>query len=262
MIEPVHRERLQSAIEQLHHASQYIAMAGKAYLPAREDDSHTTLSWDGTTQTQWGQWIGQGKKWRLGLSVPDFALVFDIEDGPTNTFSLHLEERTNVESWLRFQLFEVDVDPMAWQWDLHYDIPDYPYDQGVPYRMPGNNILRSYAAQRELTNVVLTKIGLSPIRIWPHHFDTGALITKDNFTIGLGWAIPDSLSDTPYWYATRYPAPSNWAKLDIPGQWWEESLQGRALKVSDIWDLAEVEQFKTLYSFFQQTIDYYFSDAD
>lgn len=257
MIEAVHAARFQSAIEQLHHASQFIAMTGKAYLPHQPDDSHTTMQWDTTAQIHWGYWMDHDIPTRIGLDTLHFTLVVQRMDGQEASLPLHLEERSNVESWLRLQLLEAGADPMLWQWDLHYDLPDYAYDQGVPYRKPGQNILRSYAAQRSLTQRVLTNFTQHKICIWPHHFDTGSLLQNDAYTIGLGWAIPDSLSPVPYWYATRYPPPDEWKPMQAPGTWWTPKLQGRALPVDQIWVNPASQQAEHLTTFFAKTIDYY-----
>ncbi len=256
-LEEVHQERLQTAIQTLHHVTQFVAMTGKAYHPHSNDDAHTTLLWEANSLAQVGLWIEGTNQWRLGLDIMSFALFIENTKGDRVDFPLHLEEKSNVISWLQMQFTDLGIDPLAWQWDLHYTIPDYPFDEGVPYRKPANNILRSYATQRTMTQEVLAPLQTESIRIWPHHFDTGALIQTDDLTIGLGWAIPDSLSEWPYWYATRYPAPQEWATIDAPGDWWTDTLQGRALPLDELWLLPDEKQQEALHNFFTATIAYY-----
>ncbi|NOR74332.1 MAG: hypothetical protein GQ525_04155 [Draconibacterium sp.] len=84
-----------------------------------------------------------------------------------------------------------------------------------------------------------------PVRIWPHHFDTGSFFTveknsnrKASQTIGLGWAIPDSMVNEPYFYISFWSEKeiknsSNLANLDF-GNWMTPNWNGAILKHSEI----------------------------
>ena len=49
---------------------------------------------------------------------------------------------------------------------------------------------------------------MSDARIWPHHFDLGALLPiGDGRAIGLGLSPGDGAYDEPYFYTSPYPVP-------------------------------------------------------
>ena len=65
---------------------------------------------------------------------------------------------------------------------------------------------------------------MSEARIWPHHFDIGALITLSadgQQSIGLGMTPGDTHFDQPYFYCSPYPAPEAGTTLPIlaAGKW-------------------------------------------
>jgi hypothetical protein len=108
---------------------------------------------------------------------------------------------------------------------------------------------------------------VEPVRIWPHHFDTGTFATiarnekgASSKTIGLGWAIPDSMVSEPYFYL------SFWSENPInieneleklpAGKWMMPGWNGAVLGVSEIIqkETAE-EQYSLVKEFFEVGID-------
>ncbi len=69
----------------------------------------------------------------------------------------------------------------------------------------------------------------SPIRLWPHHFDLGLLITleRPDHQIGVGLSPGDSSYDQPYFYVSPYPQPPAGALLpdwQRDGHWHSEGF--------------------------------------
>ena len=94
----------------------------------------------------------------------------------------------------------------------------------------------------------------SPIRVWPHHFDTGAYapLGDTGISIGIGMAIPDTLSDEHYFYISGYKDgktifPSSRNDLSL-GKWVSEGFTGAILSTKDIIESEAVQ-------FFQEAID-------
>ncbi|RLD41319.1 MAG: hypothetical protein DRI89_10010, partial [Bacteroidetes bacterium] len=105
------------------------------------------------------------------------------------------------------------------------------------------------------------------IRIWPHHFDTGAfyVISKNEKgemaqTIGIGFAIPDSMINEPYYYLSFWSADATEGLDELPslpsGQWLMPDWNGAVLKHSEILKADSAsEQHKLVKSFYQSGIE-------
>lgn len=84
-----------------------------------------------------------------------------------------------------------------------------------------------------------------PVRIWPHHFDTGTIFAtarnqagEVSKTIGLGWALPDKMINEPYFYLSFWSEKElrNSTKLTPlkNGKWMTPKWKGAILKHSEI----------------------------
>jgi hypothetical protein len=109
----------------------------------------------------------------------------------------------------------------------------------------------------------------APLRIWPHHFDTGSFIPLGynasgavSKSVGIGWTIPDSMVDEPYYYVsfwTENPDESDIAKNIQPlesGRWITSGWTGAVLSHSDIikYDTGD-DQYHMVHGFFESTIN-------
>src|SRR5436305_10764119 len=65
--------RLSAARLQAHHATQWLARTARAYVPARPDDSHTSLGWDDAFGGFVSDPLPDGA--RLGLRFADLSLA-------------------------------------------------------------------------------------------------------------------------------------------------------------------------------------------
>lgn len=258
VIEAVHQERLQHTIEVLHHASQWLALWGKWYVPPAPDDSHTTSIWHHNSTAQWSQPLPSG--FRLSLNLSTFSLEVVSPDGTISTaWPLHLTEKSETMHWLQGILSDIGMDSARFKWDLHYDLPLFPYDDGIPYRKPAGNLLRSYCQQRSVTQQVWASLqhadyGVGPAYIWPHHFDTGWLLKEKSLTIGMGWAVPDQLSAWPYWYAKGYTKDPQKEQSSLTYGTWHSDFEGYILPVNTIWDTPDGVPLQQTLTFFEESI--------
>ncbi len=112
-------------------------------------------------------------------------------------------------------------------------------------------------AQKTLEEVLKRNALNSEIRVWPHHFDTGAfspLEKGSEISIGLGMATPDSVCSEHYFYISGYKGHdtldvSKFSKLSI-GEWKNDGFKGGILPVSSV-EVSEAVQF------FQEAIQNY-----
>jgi len=108
--------------------------------------------------------------------------------------------------------------------------------ENIRYRHNGRLIINELATR--FTDV-------EPVRIWPHHFDTGTFATiarnekgAASKTIGLGFAIPDSMVPEPYFYLSFWSENSidiDKKPIALPaGKWMLPDWNGAVLGVSEI----------------------------
>ncbi len=200
----------------LHQAAQYLAAAGKSFLPEASDDSHTNLCWDHETQSMltWGL-NAEGHK--LALNFESYSLDFvHPHQGLIASFALEGARHLDIINWIgkerQFLGIEKPYSP-----ELHYELPYGTIPDDFRFPSVNQETLNKLAALRSNVDAAVKYSTtffhhFSFIRIWPHHFDTGALGYVDSAahinsiidTVGLGMAIPDSMINGHYYYASGW----------------------------------------------------------
>jgi len=177
-------------LKQFHIAAQYLATAGKSFLAHQEDDSHTNLGWNSNSLSFSSKEFDGNQ---LFLNYTDFSLSLKTGEKVELNGLSHAE----VVDWLK----QVRSD---YRFELHYELPYGDISKHV-FSLSSKKDSLKLADRRSLTQSVLEKLVSSPIRTWPHHFDSGALIAvAENNSIGLGMSIPDSMVDDFYFYIAGY----------------------------------------------------------
>ena len=84
-------------------------------------------------------------------------------------------------------------------------------DKGSSFKVKNSELFEENTKFRHNAEIVLNEIvatfeGGEPVKIWTHHFDTRAVFTisededgEAKQTIGIGFAIPDSMVSEPYY---------------------------------------------------------------
>jgi len=250
-------DKINTAQLALHHAVQFIAASGKYLLEEKDDDSHTSMSWDSGNKIFYGHSINN--RARVGLHVPTLSLKVT---GPTGIelASLSLSGKTKREGllWLRqaLQLKQIDASDLALK--MHYDIPEHPTDEAKPFSAVDASVLEELVNHRtiadQVCNEVFTKHAkASPARTWPHHFDHGVYVPfqfNDNGeaiqSFSVGYAVADSVINEPYFYVTQWKKE---AKVDYSkapdleyGEWLPEKLKGAGLALSEILKMGDQKE--------------------
>lgn len=227
-------------IQQVHLAAQYLAMAGKSFLPPKEDDSHTNIGFIPETETLETMPLHPSGQ-KLVFDYSDFSLKW--ESNVTHSFPLDGKSHEEVIVWINTM---VALSPLTqrYVYELHYELPysalgDFKFELADPSQLKellrlrklGHAVLQSFLEQENLP---------SDICIWPHHFDTGAFMPLDDGSgksIGLGLAIPDSICDEHYFYISGYLGHN---ALDVSnfnalthGTWDPKQLKGALLPASN-----------------------------
>ncbi|MEO0900504.1 MAG: hypothetical protein AAFY00_00290 [Bacteroidota bacterium] len=224
---------------QLHLAAQYLATTGISFLEKRNDDSHTNLAFS-NTEKRLETWPLDDNGSKLCLHYPSFSLQWVSNE--TQSLPLDGKSHHDVITWLKEVSTSLDSSK-AYEYKLHYELP-YSLSNNETFKLNNFQKIEELIQLRTLSNTVLSKVLTknnltSDIRIWPHHFDTGAFssLGEDSETaVGMGLTVPDTLVDDYYFYISGYLGhtgldTSTFAAL-TKGQWLNDGFKGAVLPIS------------------------------
>lgn len=248
---------LEPARIQLHQAAQMIAAAGVSFAQHQADDSHTNMELIKPLKAWAGARCPGKRPWRLAL---DFAtLKYLFLDARENTvlseFELHGHTFAEARAWFVRQLIHAGVEPSAFSTTLHFEIPANDYAGGRPFdaenRRAFRNLDRHFLSAHHALEKVLADKNSGDPRIWPHHFDLGALITVDGEagkSVGPGLSPGDGTFNEPYFYVSPWPYPQEGGRLrneELAGAgfWHTEGFTAAVLKASDYVRVEEMSSY-------------------
>ncbi len=234
--------------KQLHLAAQYLATAAKSFLEAKSDDSHTNLGFS-IEEKSLQTWPLDTKGTKLCLNYEQFSLEWTPENN--KPYALDGKTHEEIVKWLS-DTSKVLGFEKPYQFDLHYDMP---YEMGATGQFKKSDaqelILLRSLAQNALKSFLNIENLTSDIRIWPHHFDTGAFCVLNDGSgksIGMGLSIPDAMIDDHYFYISGYIGhdgldTANFAPL-TKGKWLNDGFKGAVLSASGISTEIAVQFFR------------------
>ncbi|WP_431127292.1 hypothetical protein [Flagellimonas flava] len=227
-------------LQQLHLAAQYLATSGISFLEKKADDSHTNLGFS-IDKARLETWPLDSTGTQLFLNYREFALAWSSAE--ELTMDLRGKGHEEVVTWLKKTSEQLGLP--SYHFDLHYSLP-YSMDDNFKFELSNadqvEHLIQSRTlAQQALASFLEKEELVSEIRIWPHHFDTGAFTALNDGSgksIGLGMAIPDTLVDDLYLYISGYrghDALRTWAFKSLTrGKWVNDAFKGAVLPVSGL----------------------------
>lgn len=251
---------LPTATQQLHHAAQLVAMVAKAFLPPKDDDSHTNLEWIPQRQAVAGNWITAKTKFRLAIVFPTFELQCWNQDYAV-LFQFPLNGQTNHSAiaWIAKTLqTEFALPTTTEQLQSKFELPDnLPQDLDI-FRYIDSMAFNTLADYYNNAHFLLQQVAYlfehaSPVRTWPHHFDIGVYIPlafAENQeaikSIGIGLAIPDEFVDDFYFYVNHWSKTGAIPSTPLPdlpaGAYWNtKGWIGGVLEISTLFPEPSVE---------------------
>ncbi len=189
----------------MHIAAQYLATSAISFIKKEDDDSHTNLGWKNHTLETHP--FPNGDK--LGLNYEDFSLEWMSSEDPKERLLLDNLTHKEITDWISMISTKNKIEKQ-YAFNLHYELPYKQLSNYSRIQLTSRNDLNKLIENRDLAEHVISNILKSnnyesPIRIWPHHFDTGALINvNEELSIGIGMTIPDSIIDDFYFYVSGY----------------------------------------------------------
>lgn len=264
---------LRPTSDTIYQAAQYLAMVAQAFIPSKEDDSHTNADW--FAKRNWllsNAIISPNGLIHVALDYTLLVLII-CTDKLEPIAEVELSGKTRLEgfNWLNNQLWKLGLEVDNFEMELHYDIPDHPVLHGATFEMDIPKYFLELANYRtngyNILNEVTAKFkDKSTNRIWPHHFDDGIIVNtkRDNESvialISMGLAMPDAYYDQPYFYVNAWTKNgidySTIAPLKSKGKWHEKDWKGQVLLSEDIAKLlTHDEQYETSLAFLDEAID-------
>lgn len=231
----------------MHIAAQYLAAAGISFLDKKEDDSHTNLGFSVENQRLETHPLSASGI-ILSLNYNRFTLDWNT---PKNKESLSLDGKTHrqVLDWLTSTSDKFLN--KKYQYQLHYKLP-YTIDDSYTYKintleLKALAVLRTQA-QHSVSETLNTMGLTATVRVWPHHFDTGAYTTiHSDIAVGFGLAIPDTVVPEHYYYCSGYKGgtaidTSHFGKLSV-GQWKNNGFKGAVLAATNATEKEAIKFF-------------------
>lgn len=261
---------LSKAREQMHQAVQLVSAVGRAFLPAKEDDSHANLEWLPNERALAGQWVGMKRKFRMALVLKDLQyLIIDPHNNILADFDLVGRNQVEAIDWLKSVFWGLGFNDDVLSLRHPYTIPIYATSKGEKFRINHPAVFGTLSnffgnAHTVMQQLQVEHSNISPIRCWPHHFDIAVLITLDNVqgdeiarSIGVGFSPGDEKVPEPYFYVNCWPYP-DLTDQDLPaissgGKWNLEGWVGTVLTYNSL--LQHPHQFSTTQEFFTSSIE-------
>ena len=252
--------------QKVHYLSQILAKLNRTFVSSKEDDSHTNLYFDPLSHRIFGRWI-ESKNGMIISALNLKTFHFELISRRRNVlqeFEVNGKTTAEIEETINDTLPEIGLKSDGYRDKLHYEIPDYGYDN-ISLKKWTNNDIEQWESIRELANnscfqLLGTLQSASEVRIWPHHFDTG-IYTEPNSEIGLGFglAMQDEMAGDAYFYFSGYSLDGSAIQFEKSeplqiGRWQiDEHWKGAILPVSDLTD----SPIDAVQSFIVDVVDFY-----
>ncbi|MEM9363379.1 MAG: hypothetical protein AAGA43_12125 [Bacteroidota bacterium] len=233
-------------------ASQYLAAAGISFLKPEKDDSHTSLKFNTADRSLYTHPLNENGD-TLSFDYRQFLLRWNSPENES-FISLNWCSHKKIVQWIKEQSRTAGI-AKDYMYKFHYHLPyailgDFIFEvtdkdsltKLSDLRVLGQQSLESFVSHNNLT---------SEVRVWPHHFDSGAYIPDiggdGDLALGLGLAIPDELHSDFYFYMALYDRHGSVPTDNLPalsnGIWSNTGFKGAVLPVRNASNRTMVSQF-------------------
>ncbi len=260
-----------NVLQQQYLAAQFIALAGRYLIPKKPDGSSINMQFLPEKQMLIGNQHPDG--WAVGVKLKDLT-VQNLDKSLNVQAEILLEGKSFDEAFQEFKtkLQNLGIDISGLKTEQPYELSTDALKEGKYFTIGSDDAVSENIRYRHNARLIINELAaeftdVELVRIWPHHFDTGTFATiaqngKGNAakTIGLGWAIPDSMVHEPYFYISFWsenPVEIKNNPANLPaGKWMMPTWEGAVLGISEIIQKETTEeQYNLVKSFFESGIE-------
>ncbi len=148
---------LNDALQQQHHAAQFIAMVGRHLIPQQPDDSNTNMEFIPEKDLLIGNALPNGM--HVALSLNDLKIsMLDKNNSTKKVISLEGKTKKQVFNELTQSLADLGIDVSDFKNELHYEIAEHELDNGVVFTIKNENDFIENANYRHNAKLVLNEV--------------------------------------------------------------------------------------------------------
>ncbi|MBN1987735.1 MAG: hypothetical protein JW761_15590 [Prolixibacteraceae bacterium] len=240
---------MENELKQQHLAAQFIALTGRYLIPQKPDGSNINMQYIPEKVMLLGNAHPDG--WKVGVKLRNQTVQILGENDNSKT-EVPLEGKTLHEAFQEFKtaLHNLGIDVSQLKTEQPYALSKGGLKEGKYFMRGSEEAVSENTRYHHNARLIINELSarfsdVEPVRIWPHHFDTGTFATiarnekgAASKTIGLGLAIPDSMVPEPYFYLSFWSENplnigNNSDKLPA-GKWMMPNWNGAVLGVSEI----------------------------
>jgi|GEM_PF-755936 hypothetical protein len=262
---------LENELLQQHLAAQFIALTGRYLIPKKPDGSNINMQYIPEKEMLLGNAHPAG--WTIGVKLRNQTVQI-LDENNISKPEISIEGKTFQEAFQEFKsvLQNQEIDVSQLKTEQPYELPTGGLKEGKYFALASDDAVSENIRYRHNSRLIINELAarfsdVEPVRIWPHHFDTGTFATigrnEKNAavkTIGLGLAIPDSMVPEPYFYLSFWSEnpldiEPNLVKLPA-GKWMMPNWNGAVLGTSEIIkEQSAVNQYNLVKDFFETGIE-------
>lgn len=264
-------EEVNNILQQQYLAAQFIALVGRYLIPEKPDKSNINMQFVPEEGRLLGNQLPGG--WFIALDLEIFALhILTKNQVPKTEILLAGKTFETVFQELKNELQKLGVDVTTLKTEQPYQLSFDALQEGRYFTKGEVEMVNENIRYRQNANLIINELAaefkeVEPVRIWPHHFDTGTFATiarnekgVATKTIGLGWAIQDKMVSEPYFYLSFWSKDSVEIKVSpsiLPaGKWMMPDWNGAVLTVNEILHQSTAgQQYALVKSFFESGIN-------
>ncbi len=258
---------LKNVLLQQHLAAQFIALTGRYLIPKKPDGSNINMQYFPEKEMLLGN--SHPDRWAIGVKLRNQTVQILDEKNNSKT-EVSLEGKTFQQAFQEFKtaLQNRGIDVSGLKTEQPYELPTGGLKEGNYFAIGSDGAVSENIRYRHNAELLINELAkqfkdVEPVRIWPHHFDTGTFATvarnekgAASKTIGFGLAIPDSMVPEPYFYLSFWsenPLDIGNNPVKLPaGEWMMPNWNGAVFSVSDIIQKQTAEeQYSLVKDFFE-----------
>jgi len=238
-------DALVEARQQLHHAAQLVAAAGRSYVEPRDDDAHATLGWNHELKALVSLPLSSGAS-TLGVAllVERAALaVLDAQGRLVRALPVVERVRPELAGWVRAQIAILGLPAARYQFATPYELPEHPVAGRRRYLLQHPEdwpeLARWFALGQRLLDHWRERLpGADAVRCWPDRLELRFQAPLESGRrLQLGFSPGDEAIDEPYVSVRVLPEPpavQALGALACEGHWQEGRWTGACLRGSTL----------------------------